>query len=204
MAILSSSKVLFNSASTDVVGVNAPNAGTVGIVKSIGETGFFVYSSNAYNIWFKNQADTWVIYQVITEPMQDGRTFPWGDNTTAYIQTSDVSPAFRVFKRSGAIEYDGDTTDASDEKDTLMVVNTTQFNIAAPSGDSSVTQIGVSAHDELTNLGWDVCGHTGGAFAIVMFDADGAAVEVTAPVAGERAGKALKWTSDTVLAWVTI
>jgi len=203
MAILSSSKVKFTSANTDVVGQNAPSTED-GIVKSVGETGFFVYSSNAYNIYFKNEAGSWVIYQTITEPMKDGRSFPWGPNTAAFIQTMDASPFFFVFPRTGAMEYDADVTDTNDSNDTLMVVNESQFNIAAPSGDSSVTQIGVSAHDELTNLGWDVCGHTGGAFAIVMFDANGAAVEITAPVAGERAGKALKWTSDTVLAWVTI
>jgi hypothetical protein len=203
MTILSSNKVKFTSASTDVVGSNAPSTED-GIVKSLGETGFFVYSPNAYNIYFKSEGGSWVLYQAITEPMQDGRTFPWGANTAAFIQTSDVSPMFFVFKRTGAIEYDSDVSDATDEKDTLMVEDVTQFNIAAPSGESSVTQIGVSSHDELTNLGWDVCGHTGGAFAIVMFDANGAAIEVTAPAAGERAGKALKWTSDTELAWVTI
>jgi hypothetical protein len=136
--------------------------------------------------------------------MQDGRTFPWGSNTAAYLQTSDISPSFYVFKRTGAIEYDSDVSDATDEKDTLLVEDVTQFNIAAPSGDSSVTTIGVTAHDELTNLEWSACGHTGGVYAVVMFDANGDAMEIAAPAVGERAGKALKWTSDTELAWVTI
>ena len=203
MAILSSSKVKFTSANTDVVGQNAPSTED-GIVKSIGETGFFVYSSNAYNVYFKNELGNWVIYQTITEPMKDGRSFPWGTNTAAFIQTMDASPFFFVFPRTGAMEYDADVTDADDSEDTLMVTNETQFNIAAPSGNSSITKIGVTDHTELENLEWNASGHTGGVFAIVMFDGNGDAVEIAAPAAGERAGKALKWTSDTELAWVTI
>ena len=203
MAILSSTKQKFNSDNADVVGGNAP-ADQEGILKSLGETGFFVHSRHAYAIWFKNQEGTWVLYQSITEPMKDGRTFPWGSNTAAYLQTNSVGASFWVFPRTGAINYDGDVTDNDDSMDTLMVANQTQFNISSPSGDSSVTKIGVTDHSELENLEWDSCGHTGGAFAIVMFDENGDPVEIAAPAAGERAGKALKWTSDTELAWVTI
>jgi len=203
MAILSSTKQKFNSDNTDVVGGNAP-ADQEGILKSLGETGFFVHSRYAYAIWFKNQEGTWVLYQSITEPMKDGRTFPWGSNTAAYLQTNSVGASFWVFPRTGAINYDGDVTDNDDSMDTLMVANQTQFNISAPSGDSSVTKIGVTDHSELDSLEWSSCGHTGGAHSIVMFDENGDPVEIAAPAAGERAGKALKWTSDTELAWVTI
>jgi hypothetical protein len=203
MPILSSSKNKFDSANTDVVGGNAPST-EEGITKSIGETGFFVYSPNAYAIWFKDESGYWALYQTITEPMKDGRSFPWGANTAAFIQTNEAGAFFFIFPRTGAIEYDGDVTDADDSEDTLMVANESQFNISAPSGASSVTKIGVTDHSELDNLDWDTCGHTGGAFSIVMFDSAGNPVEIPAPAAGERAGKALKWTSDTELAWVTI
>lgn len=203
MAILNSSKNKFNSANADVVGGNAPNA-QEGILKSVGETGFFVHSPHAYAIWFKNQAGNWVLYQTITEPMKDGRAFPWGDNTAAFLQTNSAGAFFFVFPRTGAIEYDSDVTDADDSDNTSMVKNESEFNIASPSGNAAVTKIGVTDHSELENLEWDSCGHTGGAYSVVMFDENGDPVEIAAPAAGERAGKALKWTSDTELAWVTI
>ena len=204
MASLSSNKVIFDSTSTDVLGSLAPTGATIGIEKGAEQTGFFVYSVSAYNIWFKDAGGSWNLYQTITEPMEDGRTFPWGSNTAAYIQTSAASPRFYVFRRTGALEYDSDPSDADDSADTMLVKDQNQFNIMAPGGDAAVVNVGVTLHSDLQDLGWTDCGHTGNAYSVVMFDANGDATQIAPPADGERAGKALKWISNTELAWVAI
>ena len=141
MASLSSNKVIFDSTSTDVLGSLAPTGATIGIEKGAEQTGFFVYSVSAYNIWFKDAGGSWNLYQTITEPMEDGRTFPWGSNTAAYIQTSAASPRFYVFRRTGALEYDSDPSDADDSADTMLVKDQNQFNIMAPGGDAAVVNV---------------------------------------------------------------
>jgi hypothetical protein len=204
MASLSSNKVIFDSTSTDVIGSLAPDGLTIGIEKGSEQTGFFVYSVDAYNLWFKDSNGNWGLYQTITEPMADGRTYPWGNNVAVYIQTSTASPRFYVFRRTGALEYDSDPTDGVDSADTMLVKDQSEFNIMAPGGDQATVSIGVTLHGDLEDLGWTASGHIGNAYSVVMFDASGNPIEIAAPASGSREGKVLQWISNTELAWVAV
>jgi len=185
---------------SDIVSSANPN-GDVGVSGLSSQTGFFVYSSFAYELWFKDQNGIWGMHKSISN--SGGNTFAWGTNQAFYIKTAEASGNVKVFKREGAILVDNTPDDGNDEADALVIEDTTSLNLLDKSGQEiSTVSVGSSDHSGLTNLGWDVCGHSGAAYSVVMFDANGDAVELSAPAEGERTDKVLKWVSDTELNWV--
>lgn len=185
---------------SDVVGSANPN-GDVGVSVLASQTGFFVYSSFAYELWFKDQNGIWGMYKSVA--YSGGNTFAWGTNQAFYLKTSEASGDIKVFKREGAILVDNTPDDGNDEVDALVVEDTTSLNLLDKSGQEiSTVTVGSSDHSGLTNLGWAASGHLGAAYSVVMFDANGDAVELSAPAEGERTDKVLKWVSDTELNWV--
>jgi hypothetical protein len=187
---------------SDTSVINSTNpSGAVGVDSLSAQTGFFVYSSFAYELWFKDQNGIWGMYKAIST--SGGNTFAWGTNQAFYLKTSEVSGDIKVFKREGAILVDNTPGDDNDEPDALVIEDATSLSLLDKSGQEiSTVSVGSSNHTELTNLGWTASGHSGAAYSVVMFDANGAAVEVAAPAEGSRADKVLKWTSDTEIGWV--
>ena len=201
MPNLSSRKEIYTiGTDSDIISSANPN-GDVGVSALASQTGFFVYSSFAYELWFKDQNGIWGMYKSVST--SGGNTFAWGTNQAFYLKTSEVSGNIKVFKRDGAILVDNTPNDGNDEVDSLVVEDATSLNLLDKSGQEiSTVSVGSSDHADLTNLGWDVSGHSGAAYSVVMFDANGDAVELSAPAQGERTDKVLKWVSDTELNWV--
>jgi len=186
-------------AQTDIINSANPN-GAIGVDSLSSQTGFFIYSSFAYELWFKDQNGIWGMYKSIST--SGGNTFAWGTNQAFYLKTSEASGDIKVFKREGAILIDNTPGDGNDEVDALVIEDATSLSLLDKSGQEiSTVSVGSSDHSTLTNLGWTACGHSGAAFSVVMFDANGDAVELQAPAAGSRTDKVLKWTSDTEVSW---
>jgi hypothetical protein len=185
---------------TSVVSSANPN-GDVGVSALSSQTGFFVYSSFAYELWFKDQNGIWGMHKAISA--SGGNTFAWGTNQAFYLKTAQDSGSIKVFKREGAILVDTTPDDGNEEADALVVEDTTSLALLDKSGQEiSTVSVGSSDHSGLTNLGWAASGHSGAAYSVVMFDENGYAVELAAPAEGQRADKVLKWVSDTELNWV--
>jgi hypothetical protein len=185
---------------SSVVSSANPN-GAVGIDSLSSQTGFFIYSSFAYELWFKDQNGIWGMYKSVAS--SGGNTFAWGTNQAFYIKTTQDSGSIKVFKREGAILIDNTPDDGNDEADALVVEDSTSLSLLDKSGQEiSTVTVGSSDHSGLANLGWAASGHSGAAYSVVMFDENGAAVELSAPAEGQRADKVLKWVSDTELNWV--
>lgn len=184
----------------NIINSSSPS-GDVGMSSSASQTGFFVYSSFAYELWFKDQNGIWGMYKSIAS--SGGNTFAWGTNQAFYIKTSEVSGQVSVFKREGAILIDNTPNDGNDEVDSLVIEDTTSLSLLDKSGQAiSTVSVGSSDHSVLSNLGWAASGHSGAAYSVVMFDANGDAVELAPPAEGQRTDKVLKWVSDTEINWV--
>lgn len=177
-----------------------PN-GDVGVSALSSQTGFFVYSPFAYELWFKDQNGIWGMHKSISA--SGGNTFAWGTNQAFYLKTDEVAGSIKVFKREGAILVDTTPNDDNEEADALVVQDTTSLALLDKTGQEiSTVSVGSSDHSGLTNLDWSASGHSGAAYSVVMFDSNGDAVELSAPAEGQRTDKVLKWVSDTELNWV--
>ena len=109
--------------SNDVIGTSSPT-GSVGIEKTVGHTGFFIYSPQSYTLWLKNSSGVWASYQSISNSAsgyQGGQTFAWYDFTAAYIVTTESSHTVHVYGRDGAVLVDGDPTDGDQSMSTLVM-----------------------------------------------------------------------------------
>ncbi len=198
--LISRKEIYVIGTDTDIISSANPN-GDVGVSASSSQTGFFVHSSIAYELWFKDQNGIWGMYKTVAS--SGGHTYAWGTNQAFYLKTAEVSGDIKVFKREGAILIDSTPNDGDDTTDTLVVEDDTSLALLDKSGQEiSTISVSSSDHSALTNLGWTVCGHTGAAYSVVMFDANGDAIELQAPAEGARANKVLKWVSDTEVNWV--
>jgi len=106
-----------------VIGTSSPS-GSVGIEKTVGHTGFFIYSPQSYTLWLKDSLGAWASYQSINNTIsgyQGGMVFAWYDFTAAYIVTSDSSHVVHVYGRDGALLVDGDPTDGDQSMSTLIM-----------------------------------------------------------------------------------
>ena len=185
---------------SDIISSANPN-GDVGVTKLESQTGFFVYSSIDYELWFKDQNGIWGMHKAFT--VEGGNTFAWGTNQAFYLKTAEGSGSINVFKRTGAILVDSTPLDGNDDVDALVVEDATSMALLDKTGQEiSTISVGASDHSGLSNLAWSDSGHSGAAFSVVMFDANGDAVELQAPAQGQRADKVLKWVSDTEINWV--
>lgn len=107
----------------DVIGTSSPS-GSVGIVKTAGHTGFFIYSPQSYTLWLKDSVGTWSSFQSISNSAsgyRGGQTFAWYDFTAAYIVTAESSHTVHVYGRDGAVLVDGDPTDGDQSMNTLVM-----------------------------------------------------------------------------------
>ena len=184
----------------DVIGSANPN-GDVGISALASQTGFFVYSSFAYELWFKDQNGIWGMYKTVAGG--GGHSFAWGTNQAFYFKTSEASGSIKVFKRDGAILIDSTPNDGDDTADSLVIEDQISLALLDKSGQQvSTVSVGSSDHASLTNLDWTVSGHSGLPYSVVMFDENGDAVELVPPAQGQRTDKVLKWVSNTEISWV--
>lgn len=184
---------------TQIIDSSNPS-GDIGVSKLESQTGFFVYSSIDYELWFKDQNGIWGMHKSIT--VSGGNTFAWSTNQAFYLKTSEVSGDVKIYKREGAILIDNTPSDGNDEVDALVIEDSTSLTLLDKSGQQvSTVSVGSSDHSGLTNLAWTDSGHSGAAYSVVIFDENGDAVELQAPIQNERSGKVLKWVSDTEINW---
>lgn len=186
---------------TDIISSNNPN-GDVGVSALESQTGFFIFSDFSYELWFKDQNGIWGSYKSF--PNGGGNTFAWGTNQAFYLKTAEASGNIKVFRRDGPILIDSTPDDGNDEIDALIVEDATSLSLLDRTGQQiSSISVGSSNHATLANLEWNVSGHRGVPFSIVMFDENGVTQEIAPPAEGSRTDKVLKWTSNTEIGWVS-
>ena len=106
---------------TDVIGTGDPS-GLNGIIKQSNETGFYIQSSVDYTLNFYDGSN-WSAYQSISVSdanYKGGFAFAWGDNTAAYLKTTDSSHEIFVFGRDGDLKVDSTPGDATQGADTIV------------------------------------------------------------------------------------
>jgi len=104
-----------------LIGTAAPT-GAIGIQPAISQVGFYVFSTAPYTIWFYDENDTWVSHQSFTSGtlMEDGTGFAWDTNQAVYFQVSNAGDSLFVFPRANAVMIDGDVSDGTNQRDTLV------------------------------------------------------------------------------------
>ena len=184
MAILQNRRTVFSLSNSEVMSDSAPTS-EAGITKSEGHDGFFIYSDKAFTLWFKDQAGNWSSYNTYNLiDLDDGVAFSWGSNTAAFVQTSEASHSIAVF----IIETKTVGQYKNIENKTLNEAGLNRLDI----------------HSNYKRVRMQNSGHTGEAYAIAIFDANGDASYVSAPVSGQREGKALGWDENGALGWITL
>jgi hypothetical protein len=106
---------------TDVIGTGNPS-GLNGIIKQSNETGFYIQSDVDFTLNFYDGSD-WAAHQFIDVSdanYKGGFAFAWGDNTAAFIKTTDSSHVVYVFGRDGDLKVDATPTDSTQAADTIV------------------------------------------------------------------------------------
>jgi hypothetical protein len=126
------------SQDTTIISDSMP-AGDVGVSKTSGDTGIFVYSELPYAIWFKS-AGIWAQHQTFTsENLVAGSAFRWAPGTThVYFQTSESEHTIYVFRRTGPLLIDNTPNNNDNVIDSLVLDPASTLSIFGTS-DSSVT-----------------------------------------------------------------
>jgi hypothetical protein len=162
----------------------APSSET-GIEKSAGQEGFFIYTSKAFDLWFKDANGAWSLYDSYgLADITDGVAFSWNTNTAAFVRTQEASHQISVF----VIQTKTVGSFGNQEQTTL----------------SSVGHDRLDEHSNYKRVRMQNSGHTGEAYAIAVFDANGEASYISAPVSGQREGKTLGWDENGALGWITL
>jgi hypothetical protein len=184
MTILQNRRTAFSLTNTDVMSSAAPSS-EAGIEKSDGQEGFFIYTSKAFDLWFKDANGAWSLYNSYgLADIADGVAFSWNTNTAAFIRTQEASHQISVF-----------------------VIQTKTVGSFGNQEQTSVSSAGLDRlkeHSNYKRVRMQNSGHTGEAYAIAIFDANGEASYVSAPVSGQREGKALGWDENGALGWITL
>lgn len=109
------------SEDTTIISENVPS-GDVGISKTSGNTGIFVYSLSPYTIWFKS-AGSWAAHQTFTsENLVVDATFRWPPEAThVYFQTSELEHSIYVLARTGALLIDNTPSDDNNQIDAIVL-----------------------------------------------------------------------------------
>jgi hypothetical protein len=184
MTILQNRRTVFDLSSSDVISSAAPSS-EAGIEKSDGQDGFFIYTSKVFDLWFKDENGAWSLHDSYGIPeITDGVAFSWNNNTAAFVRTQEASHQIAVF----IIETKTVGSFGNQEQTTL----------------SSVGYDRLSEHSNYKRIRMQNSGHTGEAYAIAVFDANGDASYISAPVSGQREGKALGWDENGALGWVSL
>ena len=113
---------------TDFIGQSAPVA-QVGEVRDQTHSGFFIYATADYTLWFKTAAGSWIQHQQVSSIDPTSRTFSWSDNIAFYLQATDVSQVFYITARDGALLIDNTPADGSDAVDTLVLSTATSLRV---------------------------------------------------------------------------
>lgn len=184
MAILQNRRTVFSLSNAEVMSNSAPTT-EAGITKSEGHDGFFIYSDKAFTLWFKDQGGSWSSFNTYNlVDLDDGVAFSWGDNTAAFVQTSEASHSIAVF-----------------------IIETKQVGQYKNVENKNLSEAGfnrLDVHSNYKRVRMQNSGHTGEAYAIAIFDENGDASYVSAPPSGQREGKALGWDENGELGWVTL
>lgn len=184
MTILQNRRTTFSLTDTDVISSSTPSS-EAGIEKSAGQEGFFIYTSKAFDLWFKDANGAWSLYDSYgLADIADGVAFSWNTNTAAFVRTQEASHQVSVF-----------------------VIQTKTVGSFGNQEQTTLSSVGYDRLDEHSNykrVRMQNSGHTGEAYAIAVFDASGEASYISAPVSGQREGKTLGWDENGALGWITL
>ena len=136
------------SEDTTIISQNPP-VGDVGIAKTSGDTGIFVYSQAAYSIWFKS-GGTWTVHQTFTsEDLIPASAFRWAPGAThVYFQTSELEHSIYVHGRDGALLIDNTPSDGTNEVDALVLDATNSLKIFGTSETVTTITTGTVSSEE--------------------------------------------------------
>jgi len=108
------------------IGLSAPDAGTVGLIKNGNQTGFYVYADGEYSLWTKDSLGDWSLLCAIdsTTELGDlserlGETYSWDSHAAVYFQVNSSSLKLYTFPRAGALIVDSTPSDRSDSVNLL-------------------------------------------------------------------------------------
>jgi hypothetical protein len=129
-----------NTNNPEIISSNAPS-GAMGIEKTSGDNGFFVYSQKPYTLWFKDSLGTWSIHQAFTsENLVNGSSFRWGTNQAAYLQTGESSHTVYLYGRTGALLIDSTPSDGNNVVDALVLDDASTLKILGSSNTATTTE----------------------------------------------------------------
>jgi len=117
----------------EIISSSVPT-GAMGIEKTSGDNGFFVYSQKPYTLWLKDSLGTWSVHQTFTsENLVNGSSFKWGVDQAAYFQTSESPHDIHIYTRKGALLIDSTPTDGNNVIDALVLDDASTLKILGSS-----------------------------------------------------------------------
>jgi len=136
------------SEDTTVISQNAPS-GDVGISKTSGNTGIFVYSQSPYTIWFKING-VWTSHQTFTsENLVVSISFKWEAGAThVYFQTSQSGHRLFLFPKTGSILIDGTPSDDTNQIDALVLDSETSLIVFGQQSTTTTVTTGTMSTGE--------------------------------------------------------
>ena len=103
------------------IGLTAPIAGTVGLIKNGNQTGFYIYGAGEYSIWTKDTLGDWSLLSSINSDTELGdlserlgESYSWDSHTAVYFQVNSDSMKLYAFPRAGALIVDSTPSNRSD------------------------------------------------------------------------------------------
>ena len=135
------------SQDTTIISDSAPT-GDVGISKTSGDTGIFVYSELPYTIWFKS-GGVWAQYKAhASEDLLFSNAYRWAPGAThVFFQTSESEHAIYVFARTGALLIDSTPNNNDNVIDALVLDDASTLSIFGSSDNSVTTETQHSISD---------------------------------------------------------
>ena len=125
----------------EIISSSVPT-GAMGIEKTSGDNGFFVYSQKPYTLWLKDSLGTWSVHQTFTsENLVNGSSFKWGVDQAAYFQTSESPHDIYVYTRQGALLIDSTPTDGNNVIDALVLDDASTLKILGSSAAATTESV---------------------------------------------------------------
>jgi len=125
----------------EIISSSVPT-GAMGIEKTSGDNGIFVYSQKPYTLWLKDSLGTWSVHQTFTsENLVNGSSFRWGVDQAAYFQTSESPHDIYVYTRQGALLIDSTPTDGNNVIDALVLDDTSTLSILGSSAAATTESV---------------------------------------------------------------
>jgi hypothetical protein len=140
--------IFTESEDTTVISQDAPS-GDVGVSKTSGNTGIFVYSQSPYTIWFKING-VWTSHQTFTsENLVVSISFKWEAGAThVYFQTSQSGHRLFLFPKTGSILIDSTPSDDTNQIDALVLDSETSLIVFGQQSTTTTVTTGTISTGE--------------------------------------------------------